>query len=131
MSEGPEVLKKDDLLALARAAIAVAEGEKTPDDFPPAIAIKLGEVSIETVELNQGITKVSVRQFAAAVVAFEEILLEQGITSEESAKEKRKAVWGQLAVTLDSTSLGMMLNLFSGAAAIRQEMQTPDPGKEE
>ena len=117
-------MSRDHLLELARAALQVAEGAAKPEDFPDEIAIHLGEVSIETKELNQGVTKVAVRQFMAAADVFIGILAEQGVDLTGGTSEKNRAVHGQLAVT--SVDLAFLENLFHYARNIRAEMQASE-----
>jgi len=113
-----------ELVALARAALAVASGETTIEELPPEVAVKLGDVETETIELNQAVTKVAVRQFAAASRAFIDILLEQGVVPHpEGDQEKRKAVCGQMAVMMPEPHF--LHDLLQGATAIRAKMSQP------
>lgn len=117
-------MNKKQLIDLARAALQVAEGAAKPEDFPAEIAVHLGEVSIETKELNQSATKIAVRQFVAAADVFMGILLEQGVDPAGGSSDKNKAVHGQLAVA--SGDLEFLENLLHHANKIRAELKILD-----
>jgi hypothetical protein len=123
-SQKLRVTNSEDLVKLARAALAVAAGEAKPEDFSTEIAIHLGDVSIETRELAQSVNKVAVWQFAAAVNVFNGILREQGVDLDEGEENqlRRKAVSGQLAVQLSEQDLRLLYRLICIALDIHVQM---------